>query len=324
MSKTLGNPVLEAERSATKLLLGNYSSLALVVDSVANIPNLLDYPLFIEDMEYIIPEFFNKKGDVKIESVKGFAEGKDEDCFIRIQGILARAKQILGDALLLHEKKHLERVIKFEDSISNSQGMEEFTELIKASYGKDSMQETLKSMVLSLPTYISSLENILNSYGSGHIEYKSKELPSNEKELRLFLPIFTKLLFEMEMPISVGICIGRVVDAISSFLKSPELQPYSKDTLVNMIKCFKHPDSYYSMVKRGQITQAAIGQMFAYCFHEHALQFADSLLEDFPSMTYQQQLNFRKSFNIPDNDTDLIKLCSSYIQLGYTSEGSQI
>lgn len=321
MDKTLGNPMLEAERSASNLLKGEYTSKALVIDSVARIPNLIEFPIFLEDMEYLIPKFFNKKGDVKIDIVKRLVEGDDEDCFIKIKGMLARAQQIMGSALMLHEKKHLERMINFENDINNSRGMDEFVEIIKASYGKDAQQEELKNLVLSLPTYISSLQNIINSYNMGYIKYTYKELPASEKELRLILPSFTKQLFEVEMPISVGICIGRIVDSLSSLLKTPTIQPYNKDTLENMMKCFKHPDSYYSKVKQGSITQSAVGQMFVYCFHEHALQFADILLEDFPSMPYQQQLNFRKSFNIPDNDTDLIKLCSSYIQLGYTSEG---
>ena len=97
MDKTLGNPMLEAERSASNLLKGEYTSKALVIDSVARIPNLIEFPIFLEDMEYLIPKFFNKKGDVKIDIVKRLVEGDDEDCFIKIKGMLARAQQGQGE-----------------------------------------------------------------------------------------------------------------------------------------------------------------------------------------------------------------------------------
>jgi len=318
---TIGNQKKESEKYVAKLLKGKFSTIVSFNDIVSSIPNL-ELELLEEEMEQIKDTFLSKNGEVNEKVGKKFLLGEASEIYDLLSNIIVKSKSLLESSMVLHEQNHIRRLLKLENDINNTRDMAEFSLVVDAASLDDMDQYVLKEMVEKLPSFIQSLLNLGSIYNTGYISYESTPFPSKVPEVKTFLPEFCRTLFDLPLPFSVGVIIGSIVDTIATLVQPEKPVPYVVDIVEELIDCFKNPENYYSKVKQGEITQATVGQMFCYCMPGYALDFALMLFDDLESMTYSEQINYKKSFGIIDDNTDLLQLCSTYIKLGYMIQGS--
>jgi hypothetical protein len=114
--------------------------------------------------------------------------------------------------------------------------------------------------------------------------------------------------------------VFQAIDSITQKVPPNDLDPFKQDEVDNLVHIFMNPKDYYSMCKSEAIDSEENATLFQHVYPEFHKLFLDMYMDDFETMDIQEQTNFRKCFAIPEDNMELVTLCSGYIQLGYMQQ----
>ena len=121
----------------------------------------------------------------------------------------------------------------------------------------------------------------------------------------------------------LAVIIGKVVDSISASLPSKNnLDPFNNEIALNVLHSLADPENFYKECKIGNIVSPAVGTLFGHCYPEFYHKFIDIYMEKGDTLPYQEQINFRKCFGLPEDNSQLINLCSTYVNMNFNAQGA--
>lgn len=320
--ETVGNPGLEGEYLASRILHGNI-----------NDPRYLNLRMDLAGLSFVDA---SQELTELLTQIKKMVVGN--------QGLIDRPvvkKLYFDDApelTALIEKAHAEvtklsylyneaQTEKLHDSYFNMQGEIETAPMTYEDIGQIVNSYTIDNDEVAqlgqtkteLDRMEASLRNILTVSSKDNPKLSSKEIPANlSVKYKLFLTDLTNNLDVATDNIQISMVVSKGLDAITTTLPADDLDPFTTDVCNNIISALTDPESFYSKCKNDEIISPVVGQMFGHSYPEYYSKYSDIFMEDYEGLSYQAVLDFKKCFGLSPDDSELVSLCSQYVKLGFT------
>lgn len=219
------------------------------------------------------------------------------------------------------KSKLLQTEQELEMTMPNRDNWEDMgADIARASIQQQEIQQ-LDQDQTSLRNMGISLGNIIAAYGQGHsFSKREKYIGKVDKEYQLFLDDLYRSLDEKVEDSLLAACVFRAVDAISMLVPKDDLDPLKKDLCDNLIMILRDPESYYSFCKKEEIETVDIAIAFSKVCPSFFHMFLDTYLDEFENMAYQDQINFRKCFNLVEDNSGVQLMVAPVIQLGFVQQ----
>lgn len=165
------------------------------------------------------------------------------------------------------------------------------------------------------------IEKIISLYGISSIKVPKKKIKVNlDKQYQQYI---NELLFEFDQlfdNLELSVVLGRALGTIQSlFPKQPPLDPLITDQANNILDILSSPQDFYTDCETESIATDTVGKTFGFCYPEYYHKYMEIYLEKYDKMDFQDQINFKKSFGVNENYSDLLMLTNAYIKISYTT-----
>jgi len=81
----------------------------------------------------------------------------------------------------------------------------------------------------------------------------------------------------------------------------------------NLFKVLCNPEEYYSYCRQELIISKSEGAAFREAYPEFYKMFSEIYIDKFHEMNYQEQINFQKCFDLVQDNSQLLQLCTPVI-----------
>lgn len=321
--ETIGNPQLESECLAGRILHGNINS-----------PNYLNLRMGFAGLSYIdaSQELTDKLNEIKKmvigtqglvdrPIIKQYYNGEAKELKSLVEETLTIVDNLAEIYVIATPQKYDEIYSNLENDVENApMTFEDLGEHVNRYSADSNHLQQLDQTTNELKRMQGVLQAILRTYGEETPKITNKEIPAKlSNEYKIFLNDLTNNLEVATDNVLISMTVSKGMDAIISTFPKDELDPYLTDVCNNIIETLTDPENFYSKCKSDGIVSSAVGQMFGHCYPEYYNKFMDMFMDEYEKMDYQQVLDFRKCFGLDSNDSELTSLCSLYVKLGFTS-----
>lgn len=323
-TETVGNPGLESEYLASRILHGNiqnpsYLNLRMNLAGLSFIDAAQDLTDVLSEIRKMVVTTF---GLVEKPIVKQYYYGKGDELRVLIDKALEEVSKLVvmyGEAV---PEKHFSIAESMAQDLDESpSSYEDIGERINRFQIDQDHLMSLDQTLQELRRMQGVLEAILRVNQEDNAKLSSKELtPKVSTDYRIYL---NDLMQNMEVATDnaiVAMIVAKGIDAIQSTLPKDDLDPYIADVCNNVIKTLTNPKDFYSMCNKDEVVSSAVGQMFGHCYPEFFNKFLDIYMDKYDTMTQQETMDFRKCFGLDADDSELTSLCSQYVKLGFAQQ----
>jgi hypothetical protein len=310
IDKTFCNVGFDAETLAADILKGTiYSPRFLQLhEFISMIPMIPE----VYQIQNILTEYqtrlLSKIGTIDIKETESFILGENPQ--------MKEAFELLAEASLYYLDLYEQAIAEyFELTVTklyeNVQG-QDFTGIAQAY--NHTMQDgreinQMRNTQDKLEKIASSCRNIIMLYGSDMmVKMHAPALRvGNNKKYREYLFDLQTMPELFEGAIQVPICVVKAANTLAEALniKNP-LDPFELDQSECLLKVLTHPKKFYSYCKNNEIISTAIGSVFHMVYPEHYFYTYDIYLDSKNKLTFQEDLQFSKSFGTMSNYTNIL------------------
>lgn len=321
--ETVGNPGLECEYITSKLMAG-----IMWPDLYTNLRSDLAGLEFIDASETLTitlkalqKKIVTKFGLLDDKESLDYFYGKNPEVMFLVKVVQEEVDNLIDLYGIAVAQKYDEIGSKIEASAS-TMNFRDLGDAVNQTSGDVDHMHQLDQTQLQLRKSVGVLREIENAYGAslGKVSTKAIVKPGLTTDYKLFLQQFSTNVGEVASNARLGFTLGRTFDALFSLMPKDDLDPYLIDVFNNFLSVVIDPKSYYSKCERDEIVSSSVGQMFNHCYPEFYFKYQDMYMDDFEKMDYQDQIEFRKSFGLDENNSQLTSLCSQYVSLGFKPE----
>lgn len=319
------NNLLETELQTSEIIQG-----VLYPAPYTNLRNNLSKIKPIQEIEIdylpLMKILFDKKGFLKDSEVEHFWYGNN----VKLLQELTKLQTTLQDAISFFNVAIPNQIIAIQNELSNKMVGQDVVGLSQAidsvQYNNmiiDSKQVTLNALKIQEGV----INAIIEAYGlsSQRLKHKKNIVPSLSPNYKVYLNELSTNISEYVENIETSMVLGRVLDSIITTLPPPNnLDTFKKEEVENLLKVLSHPKEFYTFCRLQEIISPLVGTLFGHCYPGFYHMFLDMYLDDYEKMNYQEQINFRKCFGLDENNSQLITLCSNYINRDFNPQGATI
>jgi len=284
------------------------------INLISNICNLKFIETSIElseSLKEIQKKIVTKTGIIKESRVKNYYLGNDDVLHELFQTCYQKVseQEKLYDLVI---KEHMELLYRqMENSVEDLSDFEQMSNAIHSATLENEVLKQRDQVHLDLRIIKTSLFNILMSYGSGEPFSTKEKYTQYSKEYQLFINSMFYNLTEVVSDPLYSMLIYTALSEIINTIPKNELDIYGKDKLKNLISVLLNPQDYYSKCSREEIDSPQVAQSFYKVYPEYMEMFLDMHLDKYEQFDQQKQINFRKCFNLVENQGQLISMCSA-------------
>jgi hypothetical protein len=259
-------------------------------------------------------------GLLKDNKMEAYYKGKDNELFL----LFKQLKEKIGKQIVTYEDALQKRMDESVAELEYSMNQSDYASMVEG-LGSISNEEMytkeLEATQQDMFNMEVSLRNIINAYDKNEPFISKKAYYSKfDTEYKLYLDQLTKSIDQITNSALVSMNVFQAIDSITQKVPPNDLDPFKQDEVDNLVHIFMNPKDYYSMCKSEAIDSEENATLFQHVYPEFHKLFLDMYMDDFETMDIQEQTNFRKCFAIPEDNMELVTLCSGYIQLGYMQQ----
>lgn len=322
---TLGNPGLEAESMSGSILSGNflpgnYMILRTLFSSLS-IPESIQISFTSEELK---KKLVDKLGLLKDKEIKSFYYGKNPGLLEAVKMIYEECDELVPvyeQASEQSQRFHYDRTFK---NISEQNDVSEMAKI--AAMSPPLTEETWYITVTQKKLEIlkSKLSSIVSLYGQTTGKVKEDKFEQKGRmELKRFLTNLEENLPDMGLDPIVIMALYRSISILAAAIPNDDLNPFLIDVMENLYGVLCHPEDYYSYCKQEKIIDERVGRAFLECCPEFFNTFTSIYIEEYPKMDFQEQINFQKCFDMSQDNSQLIMMCSPVFIVTQQSQGMQ-
>lgn len=319
--ETVGNPELESEWLCSLILKGillpaEYTNLRINMAGLKFLDVSGDLDPYLEVLKKELVDTF---GILKDKPIEEYYYGENPDLYAGMELVSNEVNRLIELYGLAVKEKFLETAEKISEA-GNALSFEDVGRAVNTTALDTQRMHMMDQTQLKLRYMKGIVEAILRAYGVGVLKVpkKSKLDVGINTQYKLFLQYLSTNLGDVSSNGKLAFTFGCALDSIFSLMpKDDNLDPYINDVCTNFLDVITDPKSYYSKCKTDSIVSPSIGHLFAHSYPEFYDKFRDMFMDDLGSMDYQEVLDFRKSFGLEPDDSQLSALCSQYITLGF-------
>jgi len=321
MIDTLSDTQLEIEYAASCLLClealpSDYLSLKFLISSIKVIDTSEFHELPYDDLTSLT----DKLGLLKDTEIQKYYIGKADDLFMKFENLKLQASALIP----IYENKIIETFNTSADKLYNQLPDAGYLAMGSAidSVGADTFAtQNYDKVKFDLQQLDAQLSHILELYGSGEKFSTKHKSPKWDKKYMIYLQELQTEIDKFTDNPQLTMTIGFIVDSIGSLNPVTSQDPYSMDLLDNLLMVLQNPKDYYKDCHMGKILNEVIGKLFYHCYPAFFNKFADIYIEDFESMDYTDQQNFRNCFGMKEDNSQLINAVAP--TMVFTQPGAQ-
>lgn len=324
MIDKLGDIELESEYLVCQIIRGDiypseYVDVRLQFSSLEMVEIPGEIPVLLQQLKKMIITPF---GIIDDKDVNKFSEGKHP----KLLELVMLLKEEVEKTIPIYKQAFQDKYDDMQRELENNMHGQDIigeAEAIKVTMGEKPFIDYLTETNLSLMKLSTNLEYIINDYGSFKIKLKKPKIKVGLNPDYMMYIKNIQLHPELVTDSSIlAICLGRTIDAINRALPNiglhDILDPFKKQESECILEVLTYPKDFYSKCENEEIVSGGVGTEFGGCYPAYYKKFILMYLEDFDKMDYQKQINFRKCFGIPEDNSQLLQLTSKYINLSYT------
>lgn len=319
--KYLGNLELELENLSSNIIKG----IVYPVDYI----DIVTYFSKIELVEIsneiteILDELMKKlkapSGLMKTSQLESYFYGKNPELLALLVDLGAQVKMWIPLYMDAFEQKGTSIV---EDLAANMEGQDfvGMGDAINATAGRQQELDNIHLTKVDLQRLIGVVQYLIPFYGSSLGKLQKKTIkPSLDVKYQLRIQDMVSNIEIYAGNMELAIVLGRVIQTMqAAFPKTTILDPYATQISENILKVLSHPEDYYTDCKMDRVLNDTVANVFQFCYPEFYQIYLNMYLDDYNKMDYEKQSIFRKCFAIPEDNSLLLALTKTYIQLGYT------
>lgn len=321
MINTLSDYELEAEYVASLFLKGNIISpsqthlrMEFAQLPLASIGSDFD-DLLVELRDEIISSF----GLLDDLVMDAFLHGTEKSILELVSELYQRANAFLPVMQMGLQQKEVQQIQMVEQATSEFTDFEDLSQMLNPIIVQHEGLDVIRANMINLLKLHAGLGNILGMYGTEPQKFsKKRDISEDSDKYSMYLIDLQTHLDEVVPDAIVAAKLGLALQSLGIVKPTNGLDPFQEQVYKNIIEILAHPKDYYKDCKTNGVLNTQVGQLFSTTYPEFYKKFLSMYLDDFESMTFQEQINFRKCFNLPADDSELLQLTNTYIKMSYT------
>jgi len=318
MKQYLGNPELEAENIASQILSNDTvpSELAQFKVLLSSIP-IVNISLIDQTIEEMSDILIDSIGLLKDSKVQGYLQGKDTEILSLVTKLKQDSEALLHVMPVAIVQTNEEFNKQQYEMYSNIQESEDLVNLLNILPSQDNNSIAMVGQLKKIKEISQLCDILITFYSIG--AYKIRKSSKTLKTILDYEEFIGSLSSKLELSGLPGIVMVKcyqVLDTLKSFIPKDDLDPFSMDVLDNAYKCLSDATKYYNFLLQDEVLIPRIGESFQVCYPEFFNIYGSYFLEE--SFPYTKEQEMRDGMGIPENNSELTTICSSYIKLGYT------
>lgn len=323
MIDTFSNTNLEIELATSNILKvvpipPDYTYLRVIISELPILDTSdlspLTYPKNLVD----------SKGLLKASAIESYYLGKNESLLSEFENLLMEVTKLIPEYQII-VKKFYEYIESTLDNSDLGYFFDEFASTVNSVQGTADEMQRYDDLQIDLRKLEGLLNFTISQYGVGVSKIPSKGyFKTYNTEYKLYL---NTLLTDYENVVTspeVMMVLGKVIDSISTLDKPEDTSTFTKEQRENLLELLMNPEDFYKRCKLQEIISPLVGTLFGHCYPGFYHMFLDMYLDDYEKMNYQEQINFRKCFGLDENNSQLVTLCSNYINRDFNPQGATI
>lgn len=317
---TIGNEELEMEYLASKIISGILlpSDYVDLCSYISRIPIIEGSEKLLVLLDELKSEVISSLGLLKDVEINKYYYGENKEVLKLISSLLKETKSLIP----VYEQAQLDKMdLEVSKLKSGMQGQSyvDMGDAINAASAESDEINRISLDTQQLKISKNLLESIISLYGVSLSKLPNKSMDTKiTTKYKLFLLNLTNNLDKVTSNILLSSVMGRLIDSISVSIPKDNLDPFKLEISNNLLETLSNPKDYYKDCKTNVIVSSDVGSLFRHCYPEFSDKFLNMYLEDYDNMEYQDQINFRKCFAIPADDSQLLQLTNTYIKMSYT------
>jgi len=306
------NPELDTEYMCSKVLSGldypssyidlrNYLSYIKVVDSKSEL-NLM--------YQQLIDRIVDDSGLLGDGEILKLWKGKDAKTF----AILIEMQTMTEAAILEHDIKIYQAYREVEKQIestvySDYQGM---ANSVTSATPISNYMNYLDKIKQDLKRNSTVISHSIELYGSGKDmgELPTKKIKAEySTDYAIFCTYLLNNMTDLIHNMDLARVLGTTITTAQALYPKDELDPYKIDQFNNLCYLLTNPKKLKSECRNDEVVSDAVGQAFFMCYPEFSQWFADSYMEKYDKMSYQDKLVFDRCIGSNSTDPGLTQFC---------------
>lgn len=311
INKTFCNVGLDAETIAADIITGQiyspqYLKLHEWISQIPEVPEVYQVQNILDEMKV---HLLSKTGTIDNSETSKFILGDNPQ--------MKEAFMLLHDSAIHFLDLYDQAVVEFSEHIVKQtydnvkdQDFAGIGLAYNVTAGEFKKLADMEKIQDKLETIKSSCANILELYGSDTII--SKKVPGlrvgNNANYREYLFDLQSTPELYDGAIQAPMCVVKIANVLYEALniKNP-LDPFETDQAECLLKVLTHPKKFYSYCKNNEIISTNIGQIMHQVYPEHYFYTYDIYLDSTSKLSFQENLQFSKSFGLMTNFTNILQ-----------------
>lgn len=313
MTEYLGNQQLECEHLTGRILKGDqipgpFTTLKIVFSSLPMVD--------AGDSEIILgllqKKLVNKLGLLKDSEIENFYYGKNPELLEAVERIKAEVDESLPALEIASEVERNDYFDRKFQEVNSQEDVSDMVQILNSSSQNSRRFDELENRKIDSQVLQTKIETILDLYGKAERKIRDKDQRAmNPLELKEYL---TQI--ERDMPYSdydpvMVMTLYYTLSILSASIPNDELDPFRVDIMQSLYNVLCNPDDYYAYCKQEKIVDISEGKSFSECYPEYYKKFTNMYVDEYDDMDYQQQINFKKCFDLVEDNSDLVAMCST-------------
>ena len=252
-----------------------------------------------------------KTGFLKESILKPYYLGTDDSLLGLFQTAYTQSnfqEKVYEDAV----KEHLLQISEQMENITNN--LKDYEDMANAVHSANLENEVVKQrdqINYDLKIINANLKNILNLYAAGNPFSTKEKYTEYSDKYRLFLAELDFNLTDIVSDPLLSMILYTAINEIKNNTPKDNLDVYGKDKFKNLIGVLLNPQDYYTKCTNEEIDSPQVAQSFYKVYPEYIEMYLDMYLDKYNEFDQQKQINFRKCFNLIENQGQLISMCLS-------------
>ena len=313
MIDTISDVELEREYLTSKLLAKvslpkDYIKIRLLLSSIPVLDSSEFMPIIYSKL---ISTCLDKLGLVKDEVAQKFYNGNDLELLEELLAAKQNAEMLIP-ILETRIMNMMEEAILKLSHINQQGGFLGMTKLVQTLSFDSVVQHNYDKLKFQMQKMVAIIDNLISLYGSGSekVSLKNKKVIF-DKKYQLYLQSLATNLEQYVNDINMSATIGNAIGAIAALNPKNSLDPFTKHLEENLLKVLVNPEDYYKDCAKGEIISPIIGQMFYQVYPFFYKKFFSMFLDEVDGLPYKKQIQFRRGFGVPADDSLISQVCAS-------------
>lgn len=313
------NPFLETEFVTSKVLQGIFwpDSYIVLRASFCDLDMFETIPDLNMKLTLLQKKIITSFGLLKDSYIENFYKGKEPELLKLIDSLLVEVI-VLSE---IYDRAVKEKLADAEKGLlvtaENLTSMEELSKQIDVANSENMFIQSMDATHYKLRKATEDLKKIREIYGSKEPIKKTPKFSKYSDAYRFYISDLYMNADSLYPSINLVANIFKGVDSIIQYVPKDGLDPFNLDKCENLVDILMHPEDYYQKAKKGDVETSDIANMFNYVYPIFMSKYVDMAFEDYDKLDGQEQVNFRKCFDMPADNSRLLSLCLPVISLGF-------